>query len=196
MVSLLCGSSRVSSSCMIRRSSCGTLSNWMASLRCVSSPVNSYIWLLLEKLLSHFAQLNGFSPDWVLSCVVKCPIGRRSCHTWYSWRAFLLCESSRVSLMSLSVRSSCHTLSNWIVFLRCVSSHVSSNGFFLRSSCYTLSNWKVFLLYESFHVSLSHLSLKSSCPTFNNWKAFRLCGSFRVSLNGVFLRSSCHTLSN
>ena len=35
------------------------------------SPVNSYIWLLLEKLLSLFAQFNRFSPVWVISCVCK-----------------------------------------------------------------------------------------------------------------------------
>ena len=63
MASLLCGSSNV----QLLRSSCHTLSILKASLLCVSSQVQ----LFIEKLLSHFEHLKGFSPVWVLSCSFK-----------------------------------------------------------------------------------------------------------------------------
>ena len=73
MASLLCGSSHVSSSGQLLRSSCRTLSIYERLLSFVGPlmllQVASY-WEALV-VLSHFEHLKGFSPVWVLSYSFK-----------------------------------------------------------------------------------------------------------------------------
>ena len=132
MASLLCGSSHVSSSCLLVRISSYAWIIGIAFLLCGSSLI--FKWSDFEKLSSHLKQLKGFSTVWVCTLMLLQ-------WTWSLKNFATLCATN--------------------TSLPCGFPHVPSSGQLLRSSCLTSNMCQPSLLCGSSHVPSRTLILKT-----------------------------------
>ena len=141
---------------------------------------------------SQWEQVNGFSPDWISHALSVCPLGRISSCNENSWMAFLQSGSSPAFSVRPSRRISSCNRNRWIASLQSGSFHSLSGRHAGRISSCKKCSWIAFLPYGYFHSLLERPSWQISSCKKNSWMAFLPCGSFHSISGCLSGRISSH----